>query len=485
MIPLRFLPAGLLFLSPFSFAQKAKPDLDHTLIILSTADIHGNLHQFPKLATVVKEYRAKYPHVLLVDSGDYFMGNPYVDDWEKPGKPMTILMNKLGYNLATIGNHDMDYGQQALRDHIKGTPKTTYVVTNLTPSPTLEQCFVPYASIPVKNTSISVGFLGLANMQTTDVVKMDGVSWKMPNGKDYGKITEQFRLLNNNINIVISHMGYDQDQVMMKYSPNIDIILGGHTHVTLPNGLLKYGTLLSHTGARLQRVGVTKVVFSADQRPAVLSKSTETVILDQNIPNDPEFEKLVAQFTNNPSFTKQVATVKEKIAHSAIGVYFCKAIQQAATADLAIYNRGGIRAKTNLPQGPLTIKDIYEMEPFRDMIVTCRMNKADIEMLLLTKFLEPANDDGDMLEVYCSGFAYQITDGATPSITSTLKNGVIYTVAMCDYLCNNFEFPQKGEGKPTGKSVRTALINYFSALKEITNPPPSKPQIIRKTQFSL
>lgn len=484
MILPRILFAGLFCLCTFSFAQKIEPDPKHTLIIISTGDIHGNLDNFPKLATLVKKYRSKYPHVLLMDSGDYFTGNPFVDDWEKPGLPMTILMNKLGYDAATIGNHDMDYGQKALHDHIKGMPNTKYVVTNISPSPMLENCFLPYASIRIKSTPISVGVIGLVDMQTTDKVKMDGISWRLPDEANYKNIRDRFRLHHNTINVVLSHLGYAQDLKMMKYSPNIDVILGAHTHVILPHGHLKTGTLLSHTGHRLAHAGVTKIIFSTDPKPAVLSKSTEAVCIS-DLPSDPETAAIVKQFTSNPFFHQQVALAREDITHVTIGRYFCNAIQQAAGADIAIYNRGGVRAKTRLSTGPVTIKDIFEMEPFQEMVVTCTMNKADIEKLILTKFMAPMEREGGMLEVYCSGFSYQIMDGVTPSITSTLKNGVNYTVAMGDYLCNNFDFPQRGYGRPTGKSVRQALISYLTRLKELVNPPPIKLPIIRKTTFSL
>lgn len=66
MIPPRILLAGLACLCPFTLAQKLKSDPHKTLIIISTSDMHGNLEKFPKLATLVKQYRAKYPHVLLV-----------------------------------------------------------------------------------------------------------------------------------------------------------------------------------------------------------------------------------------------------------------------------------------------------------------------------------------------------------------------------------------------------------------------------------
>ena len=125
------------------------------------------------------------------------------------------------------------------------------------------------------------------------------------------------------------------------------------------------------------------------------------------------------------------------------------------------------------------------MEPFRETVVTCKMTKADIEQLILTKFMAPMEKEGGMLEVYSSGFSYQIMDGINPSITSTLRDGVVYTVAMGDYLCKNFNFPQQGEGTAAGKSVRQALISYLTQLKELVNPPPTQLPIIRKTTFSL
>lgn len=56
---------------------------------------------------------------------------------------------------------------------------------------------------------------------------------------------------------------------------------------------------------------------------------------------------------------------------------------------------------------------------------------------------------------------------------------------MGDYLCNNFIFPQRGNGKPTGIEVRKALIDYLKQIKKLFNPPPSKLPIIRDTTFAL
>ena len=314
---------------------------------------------------------------------------------------------------------------------------------------------------------------------------MTGISWKLPDEEDYKGITDRFRLHHNTINVILSHLGYGNDLKMMKYSPNIDVILGGHTHVMLPSGHLRTGTLLSHTGHSLSHVGVTEIIFSTEHPVSILSKSTRAVSLNEEIPDDPEVKEIVRRFSGNPLFNQQVGVAGEEITHVTIGTLFCKAIQQASHSDIAIYNRGGVRSKNHLNKGPVTIRDIYELEPFREKIVTCSMSKADIEQLILSKFMSPTDDEGGVLEVYCSGFSYQIMDGVTPSITSTLKNGVIYTVAMGDYLCSNFIFPQRGNGKPTGIDVRKALIDYLKQIKELLNPPPSKLPIINDTTFAL
>lgn len=489
MIQLRILSAILMFFCTVTLAQEPEPDQHHTLIIISTGDIHGHLEQFPKLATVVKQYREQYPHVLLVDSGDFFVGNLYVDNWEQQGRPITILMDKLRYDVATIGHMDLHYGQKALRDHIKGMPSTRFISTNVFPSATLEGCFSSHINIPLKGTSVSVGFIGLSDLQTTDIRKLNGISWKLPHEEEYRHISHKFRLSRNTLNVVLSHLGYGYDQKMMKYTPNIDIILGGHTHVMLPKGLFRTGTLLEHTGYGLSHVGVTTVTFSSTEPVKIISRTTRSIALDDKIPNDPEMEeavnKIIAQFPGQAYFNRHAGSAGEDLSHPTIGTFFCKAIQRAARTDLALYNRSNIWGECRFRKGPITIKDIYEMEPLQEKIIICSMTKADIEQLILSKFIAPFSDEGGVFGIYCSGFSYQIKDGTTPYITSTLKKDVTYTVAMGEYLCHNMQFPQQGNGQPTDIYVRQALLAYLREVKTLFNPPPPQLPIIKCPTFHL
>ncbi len=100
MSAIRILSGLWFFLCNVTLAQQEKtapkPE-KHTLIIVSTADMHACIERFPKLATLVKTLRAQYKHVLLVDTGDRFTGNAFVDNATTPGAPITELMNKLRY----------------------------------------------------------------------------------------------------------------------------------------------------------------------------------------------------------------------------------------------------------------------------------------------------------------------------------------------------------------------------------------------------
>lgn len=176
-------------------------------------------------------------------------------------------------------------------------------------------------------------------------------------------ITDRFRLHHNTINVILSHLGYDHDLKMMKYSPNIDVILGGHTHVMLPHGHLRTGTLLSHTGHRLSHAGVTEITFSTEKPASILSKSTKAVSLDERIPSDPEVEKIVQQFTGNPFFNQQVGVAGEDITHVTVGTFFCKAIQQASHSDIAIYNRGGVRPEAISARAPSRSRIFMKWSP--------------------------------------------------------------------------------------------------------------------------
>ena len=94
---------GLILLAA---AAAACAPRERTLVLLSTNDMHAKIQNFPRLAAAVENCRDTAQLVVLVDAGDRWTGNAYVDMAATPGMPMIALMNRLGYDVATLGRSE-------------------------------------------------------------------------------------------------------------------------------------------------------------------------------------------------------------------------------------------------------------------------------------------------------------------------------------------------------------------------------------------
>ena len=226
------------------------------LVILHTNDWHSHIEPFAadhkrypglggaaKRAALIKDIRARYNHVLLLDSGDIFQGTPYFNFYG--GELEFKLMSEMGYDYATLGNHDFDGGIDGL---IKQLPHASFkfLCANYDFKNTpLQEWVKPYAI--KKMGPYKIGIFGLG-------IELDGL---VP-AKLFGDIkyldpiekgNETAQLLKEegcNVIICLSHLGYEykgnkvSDKVLAKSSSNIDLILGGHTHTFMssPQGIL-------------------------------------------------------------------------------------------------------------------------------------------------------------------------------------------------------------------------------------------------------
>ena len=95
----------------------ATKDLDGKTVILHTNDVHGAIDKYEKVAALKADYEARGASVFLVDAGDYSQGSVYVS--VNKGADAVTMMNVTGYDVATIGNHEFDYGYAQLDENMK------------------------------------------------------------------------------------------------------------------------------------------------------------------------------------------------------------------------------------------------------------------------------------------------------------------------------------------------------------------------------
>lgn len=223
----------------------------HRLTILHTNDVHSRIEPFPmdggkyegrggiaRRAALIERIRKEVPNVLLLDAGDMFQGTPYFNYFG--GEVELKLMTKMGYDVATIGNHDFDAGLENLQQQVQHHANFPLVNCNYDFRNTaLNGQVKPYQI--VQKGPIRVGILGVG-------VELNGL---VPQPL-YGETQYLDPLVQANqyaaalkydegcdYVICLSHLGYEysgakvSDRVLAAQSKNIDLIIGGHTHTYL------------------------------------------------------------------------------------------------------------------------------------------------------------------------------------------------------------------------------------------------------------
>ena len=217
------------------------------LFILQTSDTHSriepiNPHAADKYAgmggtvrraTFLKEYRAEHPDALLFDCGDISQGTPYYNLFR--GEVEVKMMNLMGYDAMTIGNHEFDFGLENMARLFR-MANFPVVCANYDVSGTvLEGLVKPYTIL--KRNGLKIGVFGLAPKMEglVQADKCEGVVYKEP----IAVAQEVVDVLRNkeqcDVVICLSHLGIrsnngDSDEKLVAETHGIDAILGGHSH---------------------------------------------------------------------------------------------------------------------------------------------------------------------------------------------------------------------------------------------------------------
>lgn len=219
------------------------------LTVLHTNDTHSNIDAFPqnhakypglggvsKRFELIQKIRSEEENVILLDAGDIFQGTPYFNKYK--GLLEMKLMTKLGYDLATMGNHDFDIGLDGFL-RAKEYANFHFVCSNYDFSETelknetKEYCILERGGLKIGVFGVGVELKGLVpdnkygKTQYYDPVEVANIT------------AEKLKKQNCDLIICLSHLGYEynsqkvSDIVLAQNSRNIHLIIGGHTHTFL------------------------------------------------------------------------------------------------------------------------------------------------------------------------------------------------------------------------------------------------------------
>ena len=229
----------------------APDDKRKHITILHTNDVHSHIEAFgpehalypnqggaAKRYSLISEIRRENPNTLLLDAGDIFQGTPYFNFYG--GELELKLMSKMGYDAATIGNHDFDNGIDGLFAQLPHAD-FPFISSNYNFTNTVMEGHVKPYQVFVKD-GVRIGIFGLG-------IELEGlVSKKLYKETDYldpvetaKEIVAQLKNEENcDLVICLSHLGYSYDSgkigdlQLAAQTSSIDLIIGGHTHTFLP-----------------------------------------------------------------------------------------------------------------------------------------------------------------------------------------------------------------------------------------------------------
>ncbi len=427
---------------------------ERTLVILSTNDMHAKIQRFPQLAAAVEACRDTAQLVVLVDAGDRWTGNAFVDKVSVPGKPMIELMNRLGYDVMTFGNHEFDHGQAFLGRMIDSISAEIVCANCISDTCTFPQV-APYAVI--ERDGIRIGFVGA-------VTNYEGpghpaghtssfVGLEFPDPQAEAIRYAEYLRPRVDLLVLLSHMGDDRDMELLGKTQLFDLAIGGHTHVQLDT--LVNGTLLTQSGKNLQNVGATIVRMRGRK---VESIDYRIVPLDAYEP-DASFAEQVAGYYADPELNRFIGKFAVQPDKTGLANWMARAIAEDAGADIGVYHVGGVRLDS-IAAGDVSRARVYDLEPFGTKVATLRMTPGQMRRMIIAKYNEDTRE-GHRVDIILST-PYTIlvdeSDRAFDVRFHALREDRVYSLAMSDYIYKNYKELEYADGSVTDVEVADVLI---------------------------
>ena len=429
---------GLILLAA---AAAACAPRERTLVLLSTNDMHAKIQNFPRLAAAVENCRDTAQLVVLVDAGDRWTGNAYVDMAATPGMPMIALMNRLGYDVATLGNHEFDHGQAFLGRMIDSMAFEV-VCANVTSDTCTFPQLPPY--VVLDKDGIRIGFVGVVTNYegpghpAGNASSFEGLEFPDPQAmamKYAAELRPKIDLL-----VLVSHMGDDRDVEL----------LGKET---------RFG------GRKIEGI------------------ESRLVPLDGYAP-DASYQAEVDRYYADPELNKPVGAFAGPADKWGLANWMAASVADEADADVGFYHIGGVRLDS-IPAGGVGAAKVYDLEPFGTEIATMRMTPADMRRMILSKYNDEENrKEAHRIDLISTTPYVIVTDAADNALDvrfPKLREGKVYEVAVSDYVYRNYKDLNYTDGKLTGTAVAGVLLEELQDDGPLTPDNRPRQKIIRNS----
>jgi len=381
--------------------NETNPDIVQ-LQILTVNDFHGALVEngkntgAAKLVQFLHEAKAELPEgTLIVSAGDMFQGSS--DSNLLFGKSVVAVMNYAGFDAMTLGNHELDWGIDVLKQRIAQSD-FSYVCANLLDKRTGKTAdFVkPYTIM--ERSGVKIGMIGIATPETVFKVNPKLIaSYTFADPvQTVNALVPVLQQQGVDLIVVVSHLSafskengeVDGDAVDLVWkTKGISAVVSGHSHQMV--SAMVNGVAVVQAGYGGRAVGKVELLYDKANRQIDDSSVAVIKLPYPDLAADPEVQALLEEGQQEVAAVKGVVVGQNERAldhdrnvrdETLLGQWATDQMRQTAQADVAFQNMGGLR--TGLAQGTVTMGNLYEIMPFDNTLVTVTMTGEQIRKAL-------------------------------------------------------------------------------------------------------
>lgn len=349
-----------------------------------------------RVATIRKRLLAENPNTFTVLAGDFLspsaLGTAKVDGQALAGQQMVAVLNALGLDLVTFGNHEFDLKEDQLLARLS---ESSFAWTSANVTRASGGAFPKvgrHEVLSVQGVRIGIVSVTLSSNPQPFVSYADPID----------SFRKELEALRGQADVIVglTHLDFPEDQALAESIPEVDLILGGHEHENTHAYRGSDFTPILKADANARTVYVHRLTWDTARKSLALD--SRLVIVNDEIPEDPEVAKVVSDWEEKgfAAFRQQGFEPDEQVAVTTIALdgreasvrnratgltdLLARAFQtESQGSELAVYNAGSIRIDDVLPPGPVTQYDVLRILPFGGKVLT-----ADIKGSLLSRALD-------------------------------------------------------------------------------------------------
>ena len=448
--------------------------------VYETAPVDGR-GGLARVATLKQNLARAGETPLLVIAGDFLSSSVASSVFK--GEQMIAGFNAMGLDLATLGNHEFDFGKDVLLRRMAES-KFQYVIANILDDATGRPVGGAATHLVRTFNGLKVGFFGLCLIEEQiGPDKRRGLRFLDPIA-EAGRAVAALRAEGAQVIVALTHLSYAQDRELARRYPDIAVIVGGHEH--FPISAFVGSTLISKAGSDAKQVAR----IDLRQDASGLERHLTLVPIDSTLRDEPTTAAVAAEY--EARLGKELDTVigatdvpletesrRTRSGESNAGNLVADAMRADTRAEIAILNSGSIRGDRAFPPGPLTRRTLLAMQPFGNKLCEIEVRGATVLRALNAAASELPAPSGRFPQVSGIAFTVDMKRAAGDRVTGVRVGGQpllperTYTLALPDYLLEGGDGYDMFAGQTVriapsaGKLIVTAVEDYVAARRTI------------------